>query len=142
MFISLFAFLNASIASFFSLILWSPYTKEFLIPFANNIADKYDDKFLDPFKKSASNITEEESIKLAREFVEMNEAIIPLAALKEEPVKEGIQAILETKVANAIIDAINSSSDAIELSNKEAFKALNESDKNSIIEVALKRSSI
>lgn len=109
---------------------------------ANNIADKYDDKFLDPFKKSASNITEEESIKLAREFVEMNEAIIPLAALKEEPVKEGIQAILETKVANAIIDAINSSSDAIELSNKEAFKALNESDKNSIIEVALKRSSI
>ena len=109
---------------------------------ANNITDKYDDKFLDPFKKSASSITEEETIKLAKEFVEMNEAIIPLAALKEEAVKEGIQAVLETKVAHAIIEAINGSKDAIEFSNKEAFKALNESDKNSIIEVALKRSSI
>lgn len=109
---------------------------------ANDIADKYDDTFLDPFKKSASGVTKEDAIKLAKEFIEMNETILPINALKEENVQDGIKAVLGTKVASAIIEAINESNDAVELSNKSAFKDLSKEDKNSIIEVALKRSSI
>lgn len=109
---------------------------------ANDIAYKYNDTFLDPFKESAATITEEDTIKLAKEFIEMNETVLPISALKEENVQDGIKAILGTKVASAIIEAINDSDDAIELSNKSAFKDLSKEDKNSIIEVALKRSSI
>lgn len=110
---------------------------------ANNLTEEYNDVFLDPFKKSASSITEDDTIKLAKEFIEMNEDIVlPISALKEENIQDGIKAVLGTKVASVIIAAINESKDAIELSNKSAFKDLSNEDKNSIIEVALKRSSI
>jgi hypothetical protein len=94
---------------------------------------------LNPYAMTASTLTVDDTVKMAKAYVELNDTVIPFVILKQANVLEGVQAILGHSKSASFIEAVKSSEDAIELANSGEIEKLDKDQKNDIIRVAVLR---
>lgn len=97
----------------------------------NGIHENYGKSTLDPFSYTQDSITEEDAIKLASEYLELNSAVVPFEALKKADVQEAIVNSFSKEASEKIISAINTEnanaitfSDDAKLNDVEADRLL------------------